>query len=80
MNHVAKWVFKNPRPYDLYRKKEVRMKNRVWAFAIPAVILMAVFLVPSLLTSQSAVMDKSSKEDVAHNFSGSSLINQKLCV
>ena len=56
------------------------MKKRVWAFAIPAVILMAVFLVPSLLTSQSAVMDKSSKEDVAHNFSGSSLINQKLCV
>ena len=42
------------------------MKNRVWAFAIPAVILLAVFLVPSLLTSQSAVMDKPSKEDVAH--------------
>ena len=42
------------------------MKNRVWAFAIPAVILLAVFLVPSLLTSQSKVMDKPSKEDVAH--------------
>src|SRR3972149_2073261 len=42
------------------------MKNRVWSFAIPAVILLAVFLVPSLLTSQSAVMDKPSKEDVAH--------------
>ena len=42
------------------------MKNRVWAFAIPAVILLAAFLVPSLLTSQSAVMDKPSKEDVAH--------------
>ncbi len=41
------------------------MKNRAWAFAIPAVILLAVFLVPSLLTSQSAVMDKPSKEDVA---------------
>src|SRR3990167_7818689 len=66
MNHVAKWVFKNPRPYDLYRKKEVRMKNRIWAFAIPAVILLAVFLVPSLLTRQSSVMDKPSKEDVAH--------------
>src|SRR3989339_465945 len=43
-----------------------RMKKRIWAFAIPAVILLAVFLVPSLLTSQSAVMDKPSKEDVAH--------------
>ena len=42
------------------------MKKRIWAFAIPAVILLAVFLVPSLLTSQSAVMDKPSKEDVAH--------------
>jgi len=42
------------------------MKNHVWAFVIPAVILMAVFLVPSLLTSQSAVMDKPSKEDAAH--------------
>ena len=42
------------------------MKNRVWAFAIPAVILLAVFLVPSLLTSQSKVMDKPSKEEVAH--------------
>ena len=42
------------------------MKNRVWAFAIPAVILLAVFLVPSLLTSQSKVMYKPSKEDVAH--------------
>ena len=66
MNHVAKWVFKNPRPYDLYREKEVRMKKRIWAFAIPAVILLAVFLVPSLLTRQSSVMDKPSKEDVAH--------------
>ena len=42
------------------------MKKRIWAFSIPAVILLAVFLVPSLLTSQSAVMDKPSKEDVAH--------------
>ena len=42
------------------------MKKRIWAFAIPAVILLAVFLVPSLLTSRSAVMDKPSKEDVAH--------------
>ena len=42
------------------------MKKRIWAFAIPAVILLAVFLVPSLLTSQSKVMDKPSKEDVAH--------------
>ena len=42
------------------------MKSRVWAFAIPSGILLAVFLVPSLLTRQSAVMDKPSKEDVAH--------------
>jgi len=42
------------------------MKKRIWAFSIPAVILLAVFLVPSLLTSQSKVMDKPSKEDVAH--------------
>jgi len=42
------------------------MKKRIWAFSIPAVILLAVFLVPSLLTSQSKVMYKPSKEDVAH--------------
>src|SRR3990167_131564 len=41
------------------------MKNRIWAFAIPAVILLAVFLVPSLLTRQSSVMDKPSKEEFA---------------
>jgi hypothetical protein len=42
------------------------MKNRVYAFAIPAVILLAVFLVPSLLTNQSSVTNKPSKEDVLH--------------
>jgi len=41
------------------------MKKRIGAFSIPSVILLTVFLVPSLLTSQSAVMDKPPKEDVA---------------
>ena len=35
-------------------------------FVMPPVLLPTVFLVPSLLTSQSKVMDKPSKEDVAH--------------